>query len=242
LATHALPAAAPKSRTRLWLALGALGLIGVVIIAVLVLRAPRLTVPNDVPPGGSQPSGAPPVAVKADMTEAIAQLRRDFAQANSLALQGQADQARRNFADVAEQAEKQLEAKNIAPEQQSQLRIIAGESWLAANAPVKAQAQFDILVRQAPGNAEMQTALAATQLLQDNLDAADTALSRALRANTDYAAAHALKACVLLKRNEPLAAVREFRQSGLADIKTPVPPWVRLVLADLDCRPERFKQ
>jgi Tfp pilus assembly protein PilF len=176
------------------------------------------------------------------MTEAIARLREDFAKANALALQGQIDQARSAFADVAKQAEQQIDKKDVAPAQQVQLRVIAGESWLAANAPGKAQAQFEILVRQAPANVEMQTALAAAQLLQNDLDAADVSLSRALRANTDYAAAHALKACALLKRSEPIAAAREFRQSGLSDLKAPVAPWVRLVLAELDCRPEKFRQ
>ena len=238
LATRALPVEAPKSRIRSWLVLGGVALLAIAVITVLLSSTRR-----PVPPTGPQPNGAPPAAAgNTEVAAVITQLRQEFTQANALALQGQTDQARSAFADVADRSEKQLEAKNAAPDQQVQLRIIAGESWLAANEPAKAQMQFEALVRQAPANAEMQTALAAAQLLQNNLDAADAALNRALRANTDYAAARALKACALLKRNEPLAAAREFRQSGLADLKTPVAPWVRLVLADLDCRVERFKQ
>ena len=77
--------------------------------------------------------------------------------------------------------------------------------------------------------------------MQNNLDDADAALSRALRASPDLSAAHALRACVLLKRSEPLRAAREFTASGLADYKGPIAPWIKLVLAELDCRPERFK-
>ena len=157
-------------------------------------------------------------------------------------MQGQIDQARGKFTDVATRAEQQLDQPGATAEQQAQLRVIAGESWLAANEAAKAQSQFEILVRQSPGNEELQTALAATHLLQDELAAAEGALNRAVRANADYSAAHALKACLLLKRNDPGLAVREFRQSGLSDLKAPVAPWVRLVLAELDCRPERFKQ
>ncbi|MBP7688341.1 MAG: protein kinase [Thermoflexales bacterium] len=242
LATRAVPVVVSKSKTKMWLALGALGLIIIAIVAVLALRAPQSTAPqpvapNNTPPGGVPANGAP----SNDAPDSVVRLRADFAQANTLASQGQIDQARGKFADVATRAEQQLAQPGAPAEQQTPLRVIAGDSWLAANEPAKAQTQFEVLVRQSPGNEELQTALAATQLMQNNLDAADAALSRALRANADYAAAHAFKACALLKRSEPVVAAREFRQSGLADLKTPVAPWVRLVLAELDCRPERFR-
>jgi len=44
-----------------------------------------------------------------------------------------------------------------------------------------------------------------------------------------------------LKRNEPLRAAREFKAAGGFDVKAPVAPWIRLVLADLDCKEDRFQ-
>ena len=241
LATRAVPAESPKPKSRRWLALGAVALIAILVIALIVARAPGpagpgLDRPGGVPPGFDRPGGANP-----DGAALIAALREDFTRANDLAKQGQADQARGAFVAVADRAEQQLGDNRAAPEQQVQLRVIAGESWLAANEPVKAQAQFAVLAQQSPGNAEIQTALAAASLLQNDLDAADAALSRALRANTDYAAAHALKACVLLKRTDRVAALREFNQSGGLELNAPIAPWVRLALAELDCRADRFR-
>jgi tetratricopeptide (TPR) repeat protein len=232
LATRASSVAAPKSKTRLWITIGALALIVVAVITALVLSAPQL----------AAPTGAPPVAANSDLAEPIKQLRENFAQANSLALQGQADQARSAFADVAKQAEQQLGKKDIAPDQQAQLRVIASDAWLAANKPDKAQPHLKTLAQQAPNNPEPQVGLAAVALMQNNLDDADAALSRALRASPDLAAARALRACVLLKRGEPLRAAREFAASGLVDYKGTIAPWIKLVLAELDCRAERFKQ
>lgn len=237
LATRAVVADRAKPKWVLWLVLGIVAVIAVAYVVITIGTGSRMAGP---PTGGPNP-GAPPAPANSDAPDSVVRLRADFAQANTLASQGQIDQARGKFADVATRAEQQLNQPGAPAEQQTQLRLIAGDSWLAANEPAKAQTQFEVLVRQSPGNEELQTALAATQLMQNNLDAADAALSRALRANADYAAAHALKACVLLKRSEPIVAAREFRQSGLADLKTPVAPWVRLVLAELDCRPDRFR-
>ena len=237
LATRAVVADRAKPKWVLWLVLGIIVVIAVAYVVITIGTGSRIA----GPPTGVPNPGVPPAPANNDVPDSVVRLRADFAQANTLASQGQIDQARGKFADVATRAEQQLDQPGAPAEQQSQLRVIAGDSWLAANEPAKAQTQFEVLVRQAPGNEELQTALAATQLMQNNLDAADAALSRALRANADYAAAHALKACVLLKRGEPIVAAREFRQSGLADLKTPVVPWVRLVLAELDCRPERFR-
>jgi Tfp pilus assembly protein PilF len=100
---------------------------------------------------------------------------------------------------------------------------------------------FETVARETPGNAEAQVSLAAAYLSSGDLDAADAALNASLRTAPDLSSAHALKACSLLKRNEPLLAARELRQSGLLEAKPPVAPWIRLVLADLDCRPERFR-
>lgn len=227
LATRAMPAERPAPKSRLVWAIGALAVILVALIAVALSRAQQ-----PLPSAAGSPAES----------STISQLRQDFSQANALALQGQIDQARGKFADVATRAEQQLDQPGAPAEQQTQLRVIAGESWLAANEAARAQSQFEMLVRQSPGNEELQTALAATHLLQDDLAAAEAALNRALRANADYGAAHGLKACLLLKRGERVVAAREFRQSGLSDLKAPVAPWVRLVLAELDCRPERFKQ
>jgi Tfp pilus assembly protein PilF len=83
--------------------------------------------------------------------------------------------------------------------------------------------------------------MAAVHLLQNRLDVANEVLDRAIRLNPDLNAAHLLKACVLIKQNEHIPAVREFRQAGGAEALLKMQPWMQPVLKRIDCAPERFK-
>jgi cytochrome c-type biogenesis protein CcmH/NrfG len=209
-----------------------------IVIAALIVflpRSPAPTLPSTSNPAAatSAPSGNP-------ATNVVQQLRQQFAAANATAAQGDLKTARDQFTAVAQSAEQNL-ATTSPLDQQVQLHALASDAWLAANKPDKAQPHLKTLAQQGPNNPEPLVGLAAVALMQNDLDAADTALSKALRASPDLAAAHALRACVLIKRSEPLRAAREFAASGLADYKGPIAPWIKLVLAELDCRAERFK-
>ncbi len=237
LATRQLPAEQPQSKKLLFVGLGAAVLV-VLVIAIVFLSRPAAT-----PPSTSAQFGAStPIAASNNLAASIDQLRRQFAQANTAAQQGDINRARGLFADGAQSAEKLLALDaGASPEQRAQLEVIAGQSWLAANQPDKALDHLQALARLSPDNPDLQIGIAAAQLVKNDLNAADAALNRALRLSPDLSVAHALRACALLKRNEPLRASREFRLAGGADLKPQLPPWVRLVMADLDCRDERFQ-
>ena len=239
LATKIVDTAQPRSNNRVWIMVGGVGLIVVAVIALLMLKSS----PTNVPSSANIASTARP-ATAASASNATADslqaLRQQFVAANAIAAQGDLKTARSQFEAVAQAAERALTTSS-APEQQIQLHALASDAWLAASQPDKAQPHLKILAQQGPNNAEPQVGLAAVALMQNNLDDADAALTKALHASPDLAAAHALRACLLLKHNEPIRAAREFAASGLSDYKGPIAPWIKLVLAELDCRADRFK-
>jgi len=239
LATRALPVEPSRPKTGLWLVLGGVALLA--IAAIVLLLPPRSSPPPSVPSSAPQATSSPLTAADPGVAQTIVQLKQQFITANATAAQGDLKTARDQFVTVAQAAEQSL-TPPPSTEQQVLLHALASDAWLAANKPDKAQPHLKALAQQEPNNPEPQVGLAAVALMQNNLDDADAALARALRASPDLSAAHALRACVLLKRSEPLRAAREFAASGLADYKGPIAPWIKLVLAELDCRPERFKQ
>jgi len=183
-----------------------------------------------------------PPAPGTDVATQIEQLRERFNQGNAAIMQGQPERARGIFADVAQTAEKLLSPEaGAGPDQQIQLDGLAGQSWLAAGKPDRALDHFELLSGRMPDNLEVITGVAAAQLLKGDLNAADATLNRVFSLNADFQSAHFMKACLLLKRNEPLRAAREFKAAGGFDVKAPVAPWIRLVLADLDCKEGRFQ-
>ena len=237
LATKIVNTTQPRSNNRTRWALIAIMVLMLVFVGVVVmLNLMQPTYSSAFPTATIAPS----LAVVVQPNNPSVQLRQQFTAANATAAQGDLKTARDQFVAVAQAAEQAL-TPPPSIEQQVLLHALASDAWLAANKPDKAQPHLKTLAQQGPNNAEPQVGLAAVALMQNNLDDADAALSRALRASPDLSAAHALRACVLLKRGEPLRAAREFAASGLADYKGPIAPWIKLVLAELDCRPERFK-
>jgi serine/threonine protein kinase len=227
----------PKSNKVVWIGLGIVALIAVAVIALLVVyRNPPL------PPGAQQAAPAnvqrPPDQPPLD----LAPLEAQFAQANEFVSQSKFDRADAEFKQVAEQAEKMLEANpNLPPEPRAQLHSLVGQSWLAIDLPDRARPHFQALVDMAPKNAEPLVGVAATHMLIDQMDQANAALDRAIRLNPDLSSAHLLKACTLIKQNERLPALREFRQAGGPEALVKMPPWMSPVLKRMDCTPERFK-
>lgn len=233
-----------KSNRKLWIGLGAAAALIIVIVGAIVLsqssRPPQPSPPTQPPAAAVQPPA--PGSPGNDVAMQIEQLRERFNQGNAAIVQGQPERARGIFADVAQTAEKLLAPEaGAGPDQQIQLDGLAGQSWLAAGKPDRALVHLELLSRKMPDNLEVITGIAAAQLLKSNLDAADATLNRVFSLNADFQSAHFMKACLLLKRNEPLRASREFRAAGGFDVNTPVAPWIRLVLADLDCRNDRFQ-
>jgi len=240
--TIALPEEQPKSKKKLWLGLGAAAALIVIIVGAIVLsqssRPQQPSLPTQSPAVQPPAPGSP----GNDVAQQIEQLRERFNQGNAAIMQGQPERARGIFADVAQTAEKLLAPEaGAGPDQQIQLDGLAGQSWLAASKPDRALDHFQLLLGRMPDNLEVMTGIAAAQLLKSNLDAADATLNRVFSLNAEFQAAHFIKACLLLKRNEPLRASREFRAAGGFDVNAPVAPWIRLVLADLDCRNDRFQ-
>jgi serine/threonine protein kinase len=233
----------PQSRKKLWIALGAIAALAVIVVAAIALsQSPRPSAPAPTAPANVVPQPPGPGPQPNDVAPQIDQLRQRFARANEAVLQGNIAQARGLFADVGTLAEQLLAPDaGASPDQQVQLDALAGQSWLAANQPGRALDHFTLLAQRLPNDPEPIAAMAAAQLLNGNLDAATASLNRALRLNADYPAAHLLRACMLLKSNEPLRAAREYQAAGGFDLKAPLPPWVRLVLAELDCREDRFR-
>jgi predicted Ser/Thr protein kinase len=222
------PAPQPKSRRTLWIGLGVAVVLIVAVIALLVMRNNQPVPPPaaqqpapSAPNGPQQPAQLPLEQPLPD----LAPLQAQFQQANELVSQSKMDQADVEFQQVAQNAEKLLDANpNLPPEPRAQLHSLAGQSWLAIDRPERAQLHFQALVDMAPNNGESLVGVAAAHLLQDQLDAANEALDRAIRLNPDLSSAHLFKACVYVKQNERLPALREFRLGGGTDALLKTPP------------------
>jgi tetratricopeptide (TPR) repeat protein len=65
-----------------------------------------------------------------------------------------------------------------------------------------------------PNGARALTGEALSLLLQNRIDAALDAANRAVKAQPNFAAAHAVKGCALLKNGNRLAAAGEFKQAA----------------------------
>ncbi len=245
----ATPAVAPeprsKSRKTLWIGLGVAAVIIVAAgIALLVMNNNRPISPpaaqqpaQPAPDGPQQPAQPPPNQPLPD----IAPLQAQFQHASDLVGQNRLDEASAEFRQVARGAEQMLESHpELLPEPRAQLHALAGQSLLALDQPDRALPHFQALVDMAPRNAEPLVGVAAAHLLQDRMDAANEALDRAIRLNPDLNSAHLLKACVFIKQNDRLQALREFRLGGGRESLLGMPPWMHPVLSKIACTPERF--
>lgn len=240
------PTHSPPSTKLIVGAVAAIALIAVVVVAVLIATRP-LPPPLDVgpqtgPPGGQtgQPGG-PSGPVERPRLE-VAPLTQQFAHASELLSQGKLAEAQVEFRQVADNAEALLEKNpDLPPEPRAQLHALAGQSALALDDPNRAQLHFQEMARTMPDNAEPLLGVAVVELLRGNLDPANVALDQALRLNPELNTAHLLKACVLMKQNERVRAVREWRQAGGPDALAKSPPWMQPVLRRSDCTPERFQ-
>lgn len=232
----AVPPSPSKSRKALWIGLG---IVVVIVVAAITLMAVSRNRPTPSPvaqPPAQQASGELP-----DQPPDIAPLEAQFTHANEFVSQSKLDLAAAEFKQVAGKAENLLESNSNPPlELRAQLHSLAGQSWLAIDQPDRARPHFQSLVEMAPKTAEPLVGVAVTHLLQDRLDQANDALDRAIRLNRDLNSAHLLKACTLIKQNERVLALREFRQAGGAEALLKMPPWMQLVLKRIDCTSERF--
>jgi serine/threonine-protein kinase len=237
-----IPEAEPKSKKTLWVGLG---LAAIVIIATVVLIAANRNQQPSQPSVAQTPVQQGPVEQRSQPEVLFpdpAPLQRQFMRANELVSQDKYDQAREEFVQVGENAERMLaENPNLPNELRAEVHSLAGQSWLAVDQPDRALPHLKALTDLTPKNAEPLVGIAAAQLLQDRMDQANEALDRAIRLNPDLSSAHLLKACVLIKQNERAPALREFRQAGGADALLKTPPWMQLVLRRIDCTPERFR-
>jgi hypothetical protein len=245
--TQTVPAVAekPKAKKTLWIGLS-VAVVAVVAVVVAVLMLSRGSMPiQPLPPATQVPAQPKPgEAVQQPNVPLpdLAPLQRQFMRANELLSQDKLDQAREEFLQVAENSKQLLEQRPDWPQElQAELHALAGQSWLALKQPDRAQPHFEELTRLAPRNAEALVGVALAHMLRDRLEAANEALDRALRLNPDLNSAHLLKACTLIKQNERLPALREFRQAGGAETLSKMPPWMRPVLNHIDCAPVRFK-
>ena len=237
----ATTAAAKKPvRPIVWIGLGAL--IVMAIIAVVLIARPKPvaspSAPTVAPPSGADqpPPSGPALAA---LVEKATTLFRD---ANDQILQGQPDRARdmlKQAADVAEQALAQPGAPG-QPEETS-LRVIAAEAWLALGQPQRANPHLKWLIESQPDNGRVRLGAAVAQLMENRIDDAIATSDGALAAAPDLIAAHAIRGCALLKKGNALQAAREFKLVVEADASAPgrLMPWMRLVLERLDCRLER---
>jgi serine/threonine-protein kinase len=237
----AVPPAPPKSKKPLWIGVGVVALIAVAVISLLIVSRNRAVPPPVAQQPAQQVPGAPQPPADQRPPD-IAPLEAQFLRANELVSQDKLEQAGPEFRQVAQNAEKMLEADpDLPPDKLAQLHSLAGQSWLAIDQADRAQAHFQALVDLAPRTAEPLVGLAAAQLLQDQVDQAHNTLDRAIRLNPDLSSAHVLKACALIKQNEQLPAVRELRQAGGPEALLRMQPWMQPVLKRIDCTPERFK-
>ena len=238
LQTTAAPEIKPKSKKSLWFGLG---IVVAIAVAGIVLFAVIRNQPS-TPPPIVQPAPAGPQRQPNQPPPDIAPLEAQFMHANEFLSQSKFDQAGVEFRQVAESAEKLLEANpDLPPEPRARLHSLAGQSWLAIDQADRAIPHFQAVADMTPKNAEPLVGIAAAHLLQNRLDAANDALDRAIRLNPDLNVAHLLKACALIKQNDRLPALREFRQAGGADALRKLQPWMQPVVKRIDCAPERFK-
>ena len=237
--TTALPVQdKPKSRKQLWAGLGIAAVLVVVAAAVFLLTPPPST-----PPQASAPQPPPQASAPQPPPQALApqidQLRQQLADAGDFVNQGQPDRARDAFLQVAKSAEQIAQSiPDAGADQMSQLDSITGESWLAAGKPERAQPHFEHLTQLLPNKPEPLIGLAAAQLAQGHLDAAGRTVDTALAIDPQFTPAHALRACLLFKQGHPILATNEYRlASGDGGNKLALPPWIKLLIADLACRP-----
>lgn len=235
------PEVRPKTRTPFWIGLGVAAVAIIAIMAVMVLNRDRQPPPLNPQPPGQQMPGEPPHQPD-ELAMQIESLQTQFRRANDLINQNQLDPAQAEFIQAAENAERLFRDRPDLPsEQRVRLHTLAGQSWLAGQQPDRAQPHFQELADLAPKEAEPLVGVALAELLRGNLDAANEVLDRAIRLNPDLNSAHLLKACALIKQNERLPALREFRQAGGAETLMKLPAWMQPVLNRIECNPERFK-
>ena len=245
----ALAAEAAKRRNRwpVWLGIGALVILAAAAV-LLALRARQMPAAPAVvnPPIAATPSAQapdrPPAGDALRPSEAarlaLEEANRQFRHANELVAQGRPEEAREAFVQAAERAEQGLHTPS-APGSPAEidLKVIASEAWLASGHPDRAQPHMTWLVETLEEKARPLAGLALTLLLQNRVDEALAAANEALAADADLAEAHAVKGCALLKGGERAAAAREFRQAAASASGTAaVPPWVTMVMRQLDCR------
>lgn len=223
-----------------WVALGALIVIALVVVFLIARRPPQPASPPPAPPI-SNPSPAAPspddAAIRASLDETTALFR----QASEQVAQARLQEARATFERAARRAEDGLQAISTpnTPEE-GELHTLAAESWLASGHPDGAEGHLAWLADRAPDQWRVHTGLAIAHLLQGRVDDALGQSGEAVAANPDAPEAHAIRACALLKKGDPVLAAREFRlASANRTGATPIPPWLVLVMEQLDCRFER---
>lgn len=225
----------------MWIGL-AIGLVAIGAVAILIVagRGQQAAPPPPASTPIEQPNqpGLPNQPAQPDPVNA---LRQSFANANDLAGTGHPDQARAEFRRTAVQAEKALlDNPNLPPDQRAQLHTLAGQSWLALGQPEPAQNHFENLAQILPDNPDVLVGLSAALLMRGRQDQATVTLDRAQRLNPDLLGVHLIRACLLLKQNEPLRAVSEYRLAAGPDGNVVMPPWTRMALVALDCGDNRF--
>ncbi|HTP10372.1 MAG TPA: protein kinase [Anaerolineae bacterium] len=239
--TASAPPSPPKSKKALWFGLGVFTLAVVAIGLFVVLERnpsqpppPQPQAPTQNLPGNPPDQPVPPFDV--------APVQQQFQHANDLIAQNQLDQAIAELTQVAQSSEKALDRNpDLPPEPRAALQTLAGESWLVLDKPDRAQPHFEQIRGMAPNSAEPLLGIALAQLLRNNLDMANGTLDVATRLNPDLNATHLLRACLLIKQNDRLRALNEWRKAGGADTLAKTPPWMRVVLNRIDCTPDRFK-
>jgi len=111
---------------------------------------------------------------------------------------------------------------------------------LAAGNPDGAELHGRWLVESIDNKAKALSGLALTMLLQGRTDEALGTSDEALGHEPDLPEAHAIRACALMKNGDRVAALREFRTAvEAASGARGIPPWISLVMDQLDCRMER---
>jgi tetratricopeptide (TPR) repeat protein len=238
VAAPAKPSISPLA----WIGLGAL--IVIAVLVVFLATRPRQTPAS--PPTAQAQQDAPPTADKlsepgAESRRALEEATGLFRRASDLVIQSRPDEARETFSRAAERAEQGLELLPAPGDSaEMDLQILAAESWLAAGNPGGAEPHARWLAKSLADKGKALSGLALTMLLQGRAEEASRTADEALAHDAESAEAHAVKACALLKSGERLAAAREFRLAvENASGAKGFPPWLSLVLDQLDCRLER---
>jgi serine/threonine-protein kinase len=236
--TPSAPVTKPAVSPIVWIGLGALLVVGV--IALLLVARPASLPGQNQPPRVTPVGNLPPDPGQA-ARQALNEANALFRQASDQVLQSRPDRARATFEQAAQKVEEGLE---LLPEPDTpaeiDFRVIASEAWLASGHPDQAEPHLEWLIDEVDDESRPRVGLAAAYLLQDEVDDALAEIEEALDLDPDLAEAHAVKACGLLKDGDRLAAAREFRLAAAnADGPVIIPPWMTLVLEQLDCRMER---